>query len=196
LPRQKSGIMYAMDADDKGKILWQKKVGEGSALGGIQWGSAADEKIVYVPVTDTVVMRRELRKPGITALDIVSGEQLWHTPAPEADCGTAGGQCSNGISAAISVMPGAVFAGSLDGMLRAYSTQDGSELWAYDTKPNFKTVNNMDRNGGSINATGPVMANGMLFINSGYGGAMNIGGEGTVKGQDGNGLLAFSIDGK
>ncbi|MGH1470540.1 MAG: PQQ-binding-like beta-propeller repeat protein [Cellvibrionaceae bacterium] len=196
LAGQKSGIMYAMDADDKGKILWERKLGEGSALGGIQWGSAADEKVVYVPVTDTVVFDPKLRKPGLTALDIATGKTLWHTPAPAPECGPKGGRCGNGLSAAISVMPGAVFAGSLDGMLRAYSTADGSILWSFDTKQIYKTVNDIELSGGSINATGPTIANGMMFINSGYGGVMNAGGMSTVKGQDGNVLLAFSVDGK
>ncbi len=188
--------MYAMDADDKGKILWERKLGEGSALGGIQWGSAADDNVVYVPVTDTVVFQANLRKPGLTALDIATGKTLWHTPAPAAVCGPNGGRCSNGLSAAVSVMPGAVFAGSLDGMLRAYSTTNGNILWEFDTKQTYQTVNDIELNGGSINATGPVVANGMLFINSGYGGVMNAGGMSTAKGQDGNVLLAFSVDGQ
>lgn len=195
LAGQKSGIIYAMDANDKGKIVWQKKVGHGSALGGIQWGSAADDNTVYVPVTDTAVFQPSLRMPGLTALDIASGETLWHTPAPAAQCGNAG-RCSNGISAAVSAIPGAVFAGSLDGMLRAYSSKDGSRLWEFDTKQNYKSVNGIEVSGGSINATGPTMANDKLFINSGYGGVMNAGGMGSMQGQDGNVLLVFSVGGK
>ncbi|MGQ9427130.1 outer membrane protein assembly factor BamB family protein [Gilvimarinus sp. F26214L] len=199
LAGQKSGIMYAMDVNNKGKIVWERKVGHGSALGGIQWGSAADEKAVYVPVTDTAVFQPDLRKPGLTALDIATGETLWHTPAPKAQCGD-GGRCGNGLSAAISAMPGAVFAGSLDGMLRAYSTSDGSILWEFDTKQSYQTVNGLEVKGGSINATGPTMAKGMLFMNSGYGGIMNAGSmggsAGAAKGQDGNVLLVFSVDGR
>lgn len=194
LAGQKSGILYAMDAH-KGEIVWQQKVGHGSALGGIQWGFAADDQVVYVPVADTAVFQPALRKPGLTALDIASGNILWHTPAPAPQCGNVS-RCSNGLSAAISVMPGAVFVGSLDGILRAYSTEDGDILWEFDSKQNYQTVNGKTVSGGSINATGPTLANGKLFINSGYGGVMNAGGVGSMQGQDGNVLLVFSVDGK
>ncbi len=197
LAGQKSGIMYAVDLNDNGKIAWEKKLGEGSALGGIQWGSAADDKTVYVPVTDTAVFNPTLRKPGLTALDIATGEQRWHTPAPK--CGPEVRRCNNGISAAISVMPGALFAGDLQGMFRAYSTEDGKLLWEFDTTQVFKSINGLDVHGGSINATGPTIANGKVFVNSGYGGIMNAGGMGggdSKQGQDGNVLLVFSVDGK
>src|SRR5260221_259788 len=52
LAGQKSGVMHAVDPDRKGAILWQKRVGQGSTLGGIQWGPAADDDIVYVPLSD------------------------------------------------------------------------------------------------------------------------------------------------
>ena len=37
LAGQKSGILWGLDPDNKGKILWQNKLGAGSALGGIEW---------------------------------------------------------------------------------------------------------------------------------------------------------------
>ena len=40
---QKSGIVWGLDPDNEGKVLWQFKAGKGGALGGIEWGSAADE---------------------------------------------------------------------------------------------------------------------------------------------------------
>ena len=39
---QKSGVVWALDPDNKGTIVWQRRVGKGSALGGLEWGSAAD----------------------------------------------------------------------------------------------------------------------------------------------------------
>ena len=42
LAGQKSGVMFALDPDNNGKVLWQQKVGKGSELGGIEWGPAAD----------------------------------------------------------------------------------------------------------------------------------------------------------
>lgn len=44
---QKSGIFFTLDSQD-GAILWTQFVGPGSALGGMQWGSAVDDKCVYV----------------------------------------------------------------------------------------------------------------------------------------------------
>ena len=51
---QKSGVVYGLDPDDKGKILWQFRAGKGGELGGIEWGSAADEQNIYVPVSDVL----------------------------------------------------------------------------------------------------------------------------------------------
>ena len=48
LAGQKSGVMHAIDPDRNGEILWQHRVGKGGLAGGIQWGSAADAKQVYV----------------------------------------------------------------------------------------------------------------------------------------------------
>ena len=41
---QKSGAAWAIDPDKDGALVWQHKVGAGSALGGVEWGSAADEQ--------------------------------------------------------------------------------------------------------------------------------------------------------
>jgi polyvinyl alcohol dehydrogenase (cytochrome) len=78
-----------------------------------------------------------------------------------------------------------VFAGSVDGHLRAYAARDGAILWDYDTAHTYQTVNRLPASGGSIDATGPVIANGMLYVNSGYG---------KFNGAGGNVLLAFEID--
>jgi hypothetical protein len=37
---QKSGMVWALDPDDRGRIVWQARVGRGGPLGGVQWGSA------------------------------------------------------------------------------------------------------------------------------------------------------------
>jgi hypothetical protein len=50
-------------------------------------------------------------------------------------------------SAAISAVPGAVFSGSLDGHLRAYSTDNGKIIWDYDTVREYQTVNGMPLGG-------------------------------------------------
>ena len=66
-------------------------------------------------------------------------------------------------------MPGVVFVGSNDGGVRGYSTKDGSIIWQFDTNKEFETVNGVAAKGASINGPGPVIANGMVYINSGYG---------------------------
>jgi polyvinyl alcohol dehydrogenase (cytochrome) len=36
---QKSGIVWALDPDDGGRLVWQTRVGNGGPLGGVQWGA-------------------------------------------------------------------------------------------------------------------------------------------------------------
>jgi polyvinyl alcohol dehydrogenase (cytochrome) len=93
--------------------------------------------------------------------------------------------CNPAQSAAISVIPGAVFSGALNGYLRAYSTSNGRILWEFNTWQDFKTVNGVAAKGGSINGPGPVIAGGMVLSNSGYG---------QFGGVAGNVLLAFGVN--
>jgi polyvinyl alcohol dehydrogenase (cytochrome) len=182
---QKSGVVYALDPDNQGKTLWQVKIGNGGALGGIEWGFAADQQNVYVPVADVGGANR---KPGITALTIATGEKLWHVPAPPAKCSWGTTRCNNAQSAAATLIPGVVFSGTTDGHLRAYSTRDGSIIWDFDTAATpYSAVNGMQAKGGALDGGGPTVANGMLYTNSGYG---------RLVGYPGNLLLAFTVDGK
>jgi polyvinyl alcohol dehydrogenase (cytochrome) len=87
----------------------------------------------------------------------------------------------------VTAIPGIVFSGGLDGVLRAYASGDGKIVWETDTMHDFVTVNGVPAHGGSLNGPGPVVVDGMLFANSGY---LHLG---TVPG---NVLLAFSVDGK
>jgi len=185
LAGQKSGVVYALDPDDNGKKLWEVKVGNGGALGGIEWGFTADGENVYVPVAD---VGGAARKPGITALKIATGEKLWHVPAPKPVCGWGTTRCNNSQSAAATLIPGVVFSGTADGHLRAYATKDGSIIWDFDTGAQpYDAVNGMKAKGGTLDGGGPTIANGVLYTNSGYG---------RLIGQPGNVLLAFTVDGK
>jgi polyvinyl alcohol dehydrogenase (cytochrome) len=83
----------------------------------------------------------------------------------------------------VSVIPGVVFSGSVDGHMRAYSTTDGSILWDFNTVREYETVNHVPAKGGSIDAAGPAIADGLLVTNSGYA---------LWRGLPGNVLLAFS----
>ena len=66
------------------------------------------------------------------------------------------------------VIPGAVLVGGLDGWLRAYASDDGRLLWAFDTGQTFSTVNGVAARGGAIDGPGPTVAGGMVFVSSGY----------------------------
>jgi polyvinyl alcohol dehydrogenase (cytochrome) len=177
---QKSGQVYGLDPDNKGKVVWEFRAGKGSALGGIEWGSAADDQNAYIPVSDVLAPPAEAG--GLFALRLATGEKLWHTPAPKLEC-TPGRGCTGAQSAPVSVIPGVVFSGSVDGHLRAYSTSDGAILWDFNTAKEFETVNKVPAKGGSIDAAGPVIADGLLLTNSGYA---------LWRGLPGNVLLAFS----
>jgi polyvinyl alcohol dehydrogenase (cytochrome) len=201
---QKSGMVHAIDPDREGAIVWQRRLGRGGTLGGVQWGSAVDQDHVYVALSDLVVRlategtvgaqkglyggRSFLLDPssggGISALKLATGEVVWRTPHP--GCGDVPG-CSPGQSAAVTAIPGVVFSGGLDGHLRAYAASDGRIIWDVETAKDYSTVNGVAAHGGSLDGPGAVIVGGMLYVNSGY---ANFG---TAPG---NVLLAFSIDGK
>jgi polyvinyl alcohol dehydrogenase (cytochrome) len=185
LAGQKSGVMFALDPDARGKVVWQQRVGKGSELGGIEWGPAADLSTVYIAISDVIAQGAGVSEQagGLHALRIADGQRAWYTAAPALTC-KGGPGCSSAQSAAISVMPGVVFSGSVDGHLRAYSTTDGKIIWDFDTMRDYETTNGVKASGGSIDAGGPVIVNGMVFTNSGYG---------RWRGKPGNVLLAFGL---
>ncbi|HKW54894.1 MAG TPA: PQQ-binding-like beta-propeller repeat protein [Stellaceae bacterium] len=200
---QKSGMVHAIDPDREGAVLWQRRVGRGGKLGGVQWGSAVDERNVYVAVSDlrarpapegTAGAQKSAFGPmfqvdpglggGLYALKLETGEVVWHTPHP--GCGGVAG-CSPAQSAAVTAIPGIVFSGGVDGHLRAYAAADGRIVWDVDTAHAYRTVNGVAAHGGSLDGPGAVVVGGMLYVNSGYAFL------GTMPG---NVLLAFSVDGK
>lgn len=174
---QKSGVAYGLDPDTQGAVIWRYRAGQGSALGGIEWGSAADDRLMYVPVSDVL----HENAGGLHAIALASGERVWHAAPPPLECRDGLG-CSRAQSAAISVIPGVVFSGAIDGHLRAYDATDGRVIWDVDTARDFETVNGVSASGGSIDGPGPTVAGGMVFTGSGYG---------RWRGRPGNVLLAF-----
>jgi polyvinyl alcohol dehydrogenase (cytochrome) len=186
LAGQKSGVVYALDPDDGGRILWETRLGNGGALGGIEWGPAADRQNVYAAISDLSRNPAQVAG-GLNALGVADGKPVWQTPAPAPVCSWGPTRCSRAQSAAVTVIPGVVFSGSLDGHLRGYATQDGQIIWDFDTAKAYDTVNGLAARGGSLDTAGPTVADGMLYVNSGYG---------RFWGQGGNVLLAFSVEGK
>ncbi len=176
---QKSGVAYGLDPDAKGAVVWRYRAGQGTALGGIEWGSAADDRLMYVPVSDVLLPNAG----GLHAVSLGSGERVWHAPPPALGC-KGGLGCTAAQSAAISVIPGVVFSGAVDGHLRAYDSGDGRVIWDVDTARDFETANGVPASGGSIDGPGPTVAGGMVFTGSGYG---------RWRGRPGNVLLAFGL---
>jgi polyvinyl alcohol dehydrogenase (cytochrome) len=182
---QKSGIGWGLDPDNKGAIVWQHRVGKGSAGGGMEFGSAADEEMVYFPNNDSRYGPDEAG--GIAAVKIGTGERVWFTRPPPIRCTPDNDRvCVQGQSAAATVIPGVVFSGATNGMMRAYSTRDGQVIWQYDSAHEYGTVNGVPGKGGSINGAGPTVVDGMFFMNSGYAG---LSGRGAGAG---NVVLAFA----
>ncbi len=169
---QKSGNVWAYDPDRKGAVVWKTALTSSTTeFGGkIVWGGAADDQAAYFG----------LGPGGIAAVQLKEGERKWFTalePAPEM-------ARHAGQDGPLTAIPGAVFSGGWDGVLRALSNSDGHVIWEYNTVHEFDTVNGVPAKGGSMGAAGPVIAGGMLFTGSGYIGVKN--------GMPGNVLLAFS----
>jgi polyvinyl alcohol dehydrogenase (cytochrome) len=175
---QKSGVVYGLDPDARGKILWRTRIGVGNGmLGGVGWGTAFDGQLAYAAVAD---INRPDGTPGLYALKLDGGAVAWGTPAPQ-------GAGIRAQAAAVSAIPGVAFSGSFGGHLRAYSTKTGGILWDFDALKEFDTVNHVSAKGGSFDGGGPAIAHGLVVTNCGFG----FGG-----GIAGNVLLVFSVDGK
>lgn len=172
----KGGLVVAVDPDRDGALLWKTDLAEPNAGAAIQimWGGAADGDNVYYA----------LKSGAVAAVRLTDGKVVWlkHID-PAVIPSEVGKRPRRGLDAAVTVLPGVVFAGGWDGVLHALSTEDGHSLWEYQTIGLYTTVNGVSAKGGSLGAPGPVVAGGMLFVGSGY--------VGTGNGIPGNVLLAF-----
>ncbi len=177
----KGGAVVAVDPDRAGKLLWTADLSAGRDTSApvqvqIMWGGAADAQNVYY----------DTRAVTVAAIRLTDGKIVWsRTIEPSPAHPGAGGRPRKGVEAALTLIPGVLFAGGWDGVLHALSTGDGHELWQFDTARDFTAVNGVAAHGGSLGAPGPVIAGGMLFVGSGY--------VGTGNGMPGNVLLAFSV---
>src|SRR5262249_39929991 len=139
-----------------------------SFAGQIVWGGAADDQNAYFG----------LSSGGVIAISLSDGSRHWFAPL-EPVAGRARGR-----EAALSVIPGVVFSTGWDGVVHALDSADGHVLWQYDTAKSFETVNKVAARGGSMGGPGPTVAEGILFVGSGFPGIQN--------GMPGNVLLAFA----
>jgi polyvinyl alcohol dehydrogenase (cytochrome) len=148
------------------------------------WGSAADSDAVYVAVSDAFTEGKvNPDAGGLVALRISDGKQLWRTSAP--GCGDRK-PCLSAQTAAVTLIPGVVFSGSREGILRAYSSSAGRVLWEFGTAREFETVNGSKAKGGTLDVSGAAVVDGIVLTASGYP---------MFGGVAGNVLLAFSPNG-
>jgi polyvinyl alcohol dehydrogenase (cytochrome) len=169
LAGQKSGQVFAHDPDRQGSVVWTATLVEKLGDAEILFGGAADDQAAYFGLSNGV----------LTALDLATGARRWSTSVPSS-------AARRGLTAALTTIPGIVFSGGQDGMFRAFSTETGQIVWDYNLLQDFKAVNGVAAKGGSMGAPGATVAEGMLFIPSGYVGLGN--------GTPGNVLLAFGAD--
>lgn len=157
---QKSGWLYLLNPAT-GRKIWETKVGAGGGLGGLEFGSATDGTRIFAAIANG--------EGNVAAVDVTTGKILWQTWNVV------------GLNHAPVIIAGpredlVVFEGSNRGVLRAYDAKDGRIVWQHQFK-----------RGTSIQG-GAVVANGMLFVGSGYHSALG----GAQKG-DGNVLTAFAL---
>jgi len=182
----KPGDILALNPDKKGELFWRKNVRGGEIAGdnfknqvpgvspprvsGVMWGFSADPTTAYIGLSG---------EGGLAAMRIVDGQREWLSALDV----PKDMPVSNG--SATSVIPGVTFLGGSDGVIKAVATQDGSVLWRFNTHLEFDSVDKVPTRGGSISTAGPVVAEGMVYIGSGYA---------VLGGSPGNAVLAFGID--
>ncbi|MEP0319575.1 PQQ-binding-like beta-propeller repeat protein [Parasphingorhabdus sp.] len=188
LAGQKSGMIFGLDPDDGGKIIWQTRAGMGGFNGGVHWGMATDGQTLFVGIADTPGNKfaEGPARQGIHGFNPATGKALWSRLEPDI-CEDKEHKCRTALSSPPTISAGMIFAGALNGILRVYDSKDGQILWTTDTRREYETINGIDARGGSIDSGGPVVAGGLLIVNSGYDKFGQI---------PGNVMLVFSADDK
>jgi len=176
--------------------------------GGVHWGMALSGERLLVAAADPERVRPDyIPKPGLHALNVSNGDIQWFQGVTrgceiaEEDKPMIGLQnmragkkveledqyrCSfyYGLSAAVMATPELVFSAGLDGKIRAFDITDGELLWQAETAESFEADNGITGHGGAIDVSGQVMADGWLYVQSGY----------SMFGQlPGNMLLAYRV---
>jgi outer membrane protein assembly factor BamB len=146
----KLGRVMAIEVET-GWAVWDVKVGEHSewdeaqwvppgqtitvlpgTLGGVETPMAYQDGVVYVPILNSAATFTDqgLDFSGstlaegtgqLTALNVFDGTVKWNVDMPTGN--VSGATISNDV----------VFGGGLDGIVRAYSIEDGTLLWSYDS---------------------------------------------------------------
>lgn len=183
---RKDGAVFGVDPDS-GKILWNRRISHSPDpyIGNLYFGLMAQDGRVFVPTLGTSgpYLADFVSSPddGLYALDAYTGKTVWAAPVAN-DC-DRGAHCV-GLGFAPIGVPGVIFAGAMDGIVRAYDAASGRVVWHFDTARAFTTLNGEVAKGGAVARSGILIADGMVYVNSGYAGA------------PGNVLLAFSANGQ
>jgi polyvinyl alcohol dehydrogenase (cytochrome) len=181
----KSATVYGFDPDAQGKVLWSASVGKGDS--GIQiWGSAADRDRVYVATPGAGP--KPNTAGGLSGIALKDGKITWRTESPTPVCAWGSAGCFHAQPGAVTLIPGAVFAGSLDGHLRAYDVKTGAIIWDMDTAKTYDAVNGVQAFGGNLDGSPQTVADGTLFVNSGN--------ATLASPRHGDAVLAITVDGK
>jgi polyvinyl alcohol dehydrogenase (cytochrome) len=160
--------------------------------GGVHWGMALSGDRLVVAAADPERERPGyIPRPGLHALNLADGEVLWHQPVKrgceiaEEDKPMIGLEnmrsgkkadlaelyrCSfyYGLSAAVTATPQLAFSGGLDGRIRAYDIATGQVLWQAETAVPVSADNGIEGHGGAIDVSGQTVADGWLYVQSGY----------------------------
>jgi polyvinyl alcohol dehydrogenase (cytochrome) len=165
----KGGVVFGLDPDDNGKVLWQTRVGRGGALGGVHWGMSFVGDIAFVPVSDRSAggVQELPQQPGLHAIDMRTGERLWYAEVPKR-CAADVRNCMEAYSAPASTTADLVVTGALNGHLFAHDQRSGALVWEFNTLQDYATINNVPAKGGAIDSTGPVFSGDYMIVNSGY----------------------------
>jgi polyvinyl alcohol dehydrogenase (cytochrome) len=183
---QKSGAVYALNPDN-GTLIWKKRVGHGSASGGVHFGMASEGGRLFVPISDRIVMDKDPfpMRPGVYALDVASGGYIWEAPDTTTVC-NGGLGCLAGYGGSVTATGGLVLAGDDNGHLRIFQAANGKVIWEVATNQSFPTVNGVPGHGGSISGgVAPIAYKGTVIVPSGYGYASK---------PPGNVLLVYGVE--
>jgi polyvinyl alcohol dehydrogenase (cytochrome) len=169
LAGQKSGMIYGLDPEDGGKILWDMRKGRGGFNGGVHWGMATHKGQLFIGIADTPGNRFAVgdNRQGMHVKDITTNATVWSVIEPD-KCDEPTHHCRTAVSAPPTVTDTAVFASTLNGIVKAYDIESGDTLWSFDTLRDFQTINGVMARGGSIDSAGIVVVGEQVVTNSGY----------------------------
>jgi polyvinyl alcohol dehydrogenase (cytochrome) len=173
---QKSGVYSAIDPST-GAVRWATQVGPGSALGGIEWGSATDGNRIYVAIGNLYGIPYPNSALGTAgswaALDPATGQIIWQKADPNGSIDLGPVTVANGVVYAPSMA-----GGTANNNMYALNAATGGTLWSFAA-------------GGSVIA-GASIANDTVYWGSGYG---HLGGA-FSQFTGNNKFYAFTLNGK